>query len=751
MSRPDQKAAVAVAAPVASTPPAADPTRVVELSEPLELELGGTLPVRIAFRTWGTLSPAGDNAVVVCHALTGSADVDAWWPALMGAGRCLDPAKDFVICANVLGSCYGTTGPASLDPRTGQPYGPDFPRVTIRDMVRAQAELVRGLGVQRIRTVLGGSMGGMQALEWALLEPDLVESLVVIASTARHTPWAIALSEAQRYAIYADPKWQGGRYPADDPPAAGLAAARMMAMCMYRSSPSFQARFGRERGASAAFSVEEYLRHQGEKIVRRFDANTYLALTWAMDTHDVGRDRGSLEAALQRIEQPSLVVSIPSDVLYWPAEQREMAELMPRATFAELASPHGHDGFLIETEALDRTVADFRREQDAPAEVVPLRGKKTLRPAALASAAPSATVAATAASLLVLGKGTVGSALLGQIREQHAALERIHGAALRVCGVADSRRALFDRAGIDLATWQHDLAGAPELSAEARLELLDRLADMPTPVLVDCTGADGMPALYAEALGRGIHVVAANKKPFAAPWKEREHVFAKARAARRELRYETTVGASLPVIDTLKDLVRTGDRILRIEGAFSGTLGFICDEISRGVPLSLAVRRARDRGFTEPNPQDDLSGADVARKALILARELGYELDMAQVTVEPMVSARLLEPMAVDDFLEALTTKDESTTAWVQAERAQGKVLRYLARIDIEAGAARPTVRVGPTAVELEHPAARLRGGEAFIAFTTERYRMYPLVVQGVGAGGPVTAAGVLADVLKIV
>ncbi|MEM6796911.1 MAG: homoserine O-acetyltransferase, partial [Acidobacteriota bacterium] len=228
--------------------------------------------VEIAYRTWGRLDASGSNAVLLCHALTGSADADLWWNELFGSGRTLDPERgDFIICSNVLGSCYGSTGPASAGP-DGRPWGSAFPAVTIRDMVRAQAALLDHLGVRRLRLVAGGSMGGMQALEWPLLFPDRVDAVAAIGCSARHSAWCIGLSEAQRQAITADPKWRGGRYPPADPPAAGLAAARAMAMCTYRSWASFEQRFGRDlyaqesaEGGPAPFAVESYLRHHGTK------------------------------------------------------------------------------------------------------------------------------------------------------------------------------------------------------------------------------------------------------------------------------------------------------------------------------------------------------------------------------------------------------------------------------------------------------------------------------------------------------
>ncbi|MBC7880027.1 MAG: homoserine O-acetyltransferase [Anaerolineae bacterium] len=323
------------------------------------LESGEQLEeVEVAYRTWGNFD--GDNAVLVCHALTGSADADTWWAPLLGSERSLDPARNFIICSNILASCYGTTGPASLNPRTGRLWGADFPSITIRDMVRLQALLLNSLGIQRLKLVLGGSLGGMQALEWALLYPERVEAMAAIACSGRHSAWCIGLSEAQRQTIFADPLWQQGHYDPDQPPAAGLAAARMVAMCTYRSQTSFEARFGRERNSQHRFAIAEYLRYQGTRLVQHFDANAYVALTYAMDAHDVGENRGSYETALASILIPTLIVAIDSDVLYPPEEQQELARFIPDARFAWLHSDHGHDAFLIEMDALDEIMLNFR-------------------------------------------------------------------------------------------------------------------------------------------------------------------------------------------------------------------------------------------------------------------------------------------------------------------------------------------------------------------------------------------------------
>ena len=316
--------------------------------------------VRIAYRTWGDPANAERNTILICHALTGSADVEAWWPGMIGEGKAFDPADDYIVCSNILGSCYGTSGPASLKPGGEERYRADFPRVSVRDMVELQRCLLDQLGVEKVALVTGPSLGGMQALEWALSYPDRVGSIVPIGVGGRHSPWCIGISEAQRAAIAADPNWKDGYYSDEAPPEKGLAAARMMAVCNYRSYQSFEQRFGRESREDGRYEVQSYLQHQGDKINTRFDANTYVTLTHAMHTHDLSRGRGDYPDVLADLHQPALVVSVSTDGLYPPQEQQLLAEHLPNARYEVLASAHGHDGFLIETDELAGLVREFR-------------------------------------------------------------------------------------------------------------------------------------------------------------------------------------------------------------------------------------------------------------------------------------------------------------------------------------------------------------------------------------------------------
>jgi homoserine O-acetyltransferase len=340
-------------------------------TRPFHLESGGHLmEVTAAYETYGDLSPDGSNAILLCHALTGNAHAGGfssddpksagWWEPMIGPGRGFDTDRYFVICSNILGSCYGTTGPSSPDPATGDPYGMRFPQMNVRDMVRVQKALLDRLGVKRLVTVCGGSLGGMQALEWALMYPEIVGSLIPIGTAVRHSPWCIGLNDIGRQAIMNDPSWRGGSYHPFGQPERGLSLARQVAMITYRSDLSFARRFGRERRErDGAFQVESYLRYQGEKLVQRFDANSYLYITRAMDLHDIGRARGDTAEVLGRLRLPVMCIGISSDILYPVHEQRAIAAGIPGAVYREIVSDDGHDAFLIEYGQMTAFIREF--------------------------------------------------------------------------------------------------------------------------------------------------------------------------------------------------------------------------------------------------------------------------------------------------------------------------------------------------------------------------------------------------------
>ncbi len=363
--------------------------RCVLLPDGVALDCGVQLaPVSIALCSYGTLNAARDNAILVCHALTGDQYVaephpltgkPGWWARMVGPELPIDTDRYFVLCMNVLGGCMGSTGPRSPQPEGegAEPWGTDFPPITIRDMVRAQRQVIAELGIGRLFAVIGGSMGGMQVLQWAASYPELVFAAVPIATAAFHSAQNIAFNEVSRQAIFADPDWQGGRYWADGlVPARGLAVARMMAHITYLSEEALTRKFGRRLrrdpyNAEAPlslfgdmFEVESYLRHQGSSFVSRFDANSYLTVTRAMDYFDIGADYdGDLASAFAGTHTRFCVVSFSSDWLFPTGQSRAVARALNRAaanvSFVEIESDKGHDAFLLDEPALDRTIRGF--------------------------------------------------------------------------------------------------------------------------------------------------------------------------------------------------------------------------------------------------------------------------------------------------------------------------------------------------------------------------------------------------------
>lgn len=314
---------------------------------PFPLETGHTLPeLRIAYHTYGTPNTARDNVVWVCHALTANSDVADWWPHTVEAGRFLDPARHYVVCANILGSHYGTTGPLHVNPATGRPYYRDFPPFTIRDMVRAHRLLADALGIGTIDTLIGSSVGGFQAVEWAVEEPQRIRKLILIATAAKASPWSIAIDETQRMAIEADASFGE---PRDDAAMAGLAAARAIGLLSYRGSRGYNLTQQDREELPARHRASTYQQYQGEKLCRRYNAYSYYAILNAFDTHDAGRGRGGVAAALARIRARTLVVGITTDLIFTPGEMRELHAMIPGSRYHEIDSPFGHEAFWSST------------------------------------------------------------------------------------------------------------------------------------------------------------------------------------------------------------------------------------------------------------------------------------------------------------------------------------------------------------------------------------------------------------------
>lgn len=660
----------------------------------------------IGFHTWGRLNARRDNVIWVCHALTASSDVASWWSALFGPGKALDPQRHFIVCANVLGSCYGSVGPAS--PRgDGRTWGKDFPAVSVADIVSHQQLLFEHLGLRGIELVIGGSMGGFQALEWARREPNRVQRVALVASSWRQPADAVALAELQSSIVRLDPEFADGRYAADAGPQQGLALARQLGHHSYRSGEEFDRRFGRQRREDGRLQVLSYLDYQGSKLVRRFDANSYLRLNTAMNEFDLAANLPPA-SALGAIKTPTLVVAINSDRLYPPREQAELARLLPHAQLLRIDSTRGHDGFLADADSFEPALRDFLSRSVA---ATPLR--IPTKPAD-ARPRPVALIGAT---------GRVGGALLPLLAAQPQRY--------RLVAVANRRGILCDPGGLDPTLAAQRLSD-PKSTVRP---LHQAAALLPAgTAIIDATAARAVADAYLGWLEAGHDLVAANKLGFAgAQWPQLWRY-------QPRLGISAVVGAGLPILSSVRRLRASGDQLLGLAASLSGTLNFLLDRLHNAVALPAALDEAVQLGLAEPDPSADLKGEDVARKLLVILRAADIDIDWEQIELVPLVAPRL---------------PDQDEASWLEAARLQwrerveeaeqqGERWVYRAEYDGE------QARVGPVCVERSHPLAQTRGAANLALLETEFHQPQPLLVAGNGAGPIVTAAALLADLAEL-
>ncbi len=333
-------------------------THIYKYEQPFILECGVTLPqIHIAYTTHGHLNAAKDNVVWIFHALTANSDPAEWWPGLVGTGKLFDPELHFIVCANMPGSCYGSIGPLELNPDTTEPWYHDFPFFTTRDMIRGYHHLRQHLGIEKIHTGIGGSMGGQQLLEWAIEEPDLFRNIFPLATNAQHSPWGIAFNASQRMSIEADKTWLERTRDAG---IEGMKVARSIALISYRHYETYSKSQSETNDDSiSAYKSESYQRYQGEKLARRFNAFSYYKLSQGMDAHNVGRGRRSIIEALKKIRAKTLVIGIETDILFPLVEQRFLADHIPGAEYKAIQSHYGHDGFLLEFDQIEQIIREF--------------------------------------------------------------------------------------------------------------------------------------------------------------------------------------------------------------------------------------------------------------------------------------------------------------------------------------------------------------------------------------------------------
>lgn len=588
-----------VAEDAAGVPPVVTAvTRVIAGSErPFVLESGDRLaPVELAYETYGELAADGANAVLVCHPLTLDAHasgIDAagrrgWFDEVIGPGRCIDTDKWFVVCSNSLGGCSGSTGPTSAAGNSHlRTCG--FPPVTVRDMVRAQRLLLDQLGVRRLALVLGGSTGGMQALEWTLIYPDLVERACVIATSAGPSPLRLGFSAVTRGIFEL-----GG---AGGDPKGALRVARKLAMINYRSEEEFDRRFGSPAGCDEIRAddrgIEAYLEHHGRMLVERFDVDSYRTLLGACDTHDVGRERGGIAAALATVRAPVLCIGITSDRLYPAAEVREIARRIPRGRYRELDLPNGHDSFLIHTDAVASALADWELFDAQPSSSVESTPRSAPR------GVPRLPAGDGVVRLGLFGYGTVGRGVFSLLagRQNSPTADRVRLAG--IC-VRNSRRAVA--------------AGAPAslVVTDAR-ELLD---DVTLDVIVELIGGEHEALqIITGALRSAQTVITANKLVVA------RHLPALRALVERhggQLLYGAAVCGSIPVLKIIDETLES-DTIVSIRGIVNGSTNYILSQMCRGRSYEQVLDEARRSGFLEADASADLLGYDSAQKLSILA------------------------------------------------------------------------------------------------------------------------------------
>lgn len=527
-------------------------------NQPFELERGGILPeLTIAFSTYGKLNAAHDNVIWVCHALTADSDVASWWPHTVEAGKFLDPAEHFIICANILGSHYGTTGPLHVNPATGRPYYKDFPELTIRDMVRAHRLLADILGIHRIHTLVGSSVGGFQAVEWAVQEPERIGKLVLIATAAKASPWSIAIDETQRMAIEADSTF-GEPYATAG--MKGLAAARAIGLLSYRGPEGYDLSQQDESDDFSSHRACTYQQYQGEKLCRRYNAYSYYKILNAFDTHDVGYQRGGVAAALQRITAECLVVGISTDIIFTVPEMQALHRMLPRSTYHQIDSPFGHDGFLVEHEQLNRILSSIQ----------PMNKIK----------------------IGLFGFGVVGQGIFQVLSKSRNA----HAEIVKICVRSNKPRSI----------------DASYFTTDPEVILSNPEIDLIVEVIDDAAASY---KIVKAALQKGIPVVSGNKAMLARHLPELIDLQKKHNVA---LLYDASSCGSIPVIRNLEEYY-DNDLLLEVKGILNGSSNYILSRVfDHQESYDAALAQAQALGFAESDPSFDIEGYDSLFKLVII-------------------------------------------------------------------------------------------------------------------------------------
>ncbi|MBR9922612.1 MAG: alpha/beta fold hydrolase [Bacteroidetes bacterium] len=661
--------------------------------------------------------PLGSAPVVlVIHALTGNSAVAGeagWWNYLIGDGMTIDTRHYSILAFDIPGNGFSGRKTAIL---------PRHDLYTARDIARLFGLGLRQLGIKKLHAIIGGSLGGGIAWELAALQPDLSKHLVPIAADWKATDWIIAHNRVQEEIL------QHSRRP--------LEIARMMAMLFYRSGTSFTEKFGRKKqDLQNSFQVESWLLHHGIKLKNRFSIQSYKTMNHLLSSIDISRGRESVQAVLSSIKSKVHQIAVNSDIFFEAGENKRSHHLLRKAGveahYSEIDSIHGHDAFLIEFDQLNQML-----QQTFPVPRV--------NGSARSDSDESQNQKAVTWNLALFGPGAVGSTLLKQIRESREKILLKKGIDLKVIAVANSSSLILSDE--NLAEGWHPKAIQQGISYQLD-DLLDYVRDknFENLIAIDATSGDRLSSRYNDLLAAGFHLVSANKTANTFPFEAYAELRNNLQKYQRTFRYETNVGAGLPLISTIRELHESGEQIRKIRGVFSGSLSYLFNRFGRReLSFSEILEEARQFGLTEPDPREDLDGMDVARKLLILARELQLESNLEDVQVESLIPKALLHTRELNSFLsqrEILDEHFEKRKAGLPANH----VLRYVGEVDILKG----KLSVQLQDVPVESSLGQVRGADSIFEIYSESYRQ-PMVIQGAGAGLDVTARGLLSDILKV-
>ncbi len=660
----------------------------LKIEQTIVLESGFSLiNPQIAYHTYGTLNEDKSNVVWITHALTANSDVFDWWPGLVGEKDLINSSDHFIVCANILGSHYGTTSPLSTNPENGQPYYHTFPEFTIRDIVALHIELANYLGIDQIHLLMGGSMGGHQALEWAILEPERIDHLAVIASSAVHSPWGVAFNESQRWAIENDPSWNLSRNNAG---IEGMKTARSLALLSYRNFKTYQ-KTQQPSDDNLLFPdrASSYQKYQGEKLANRFNAFSYWYLSKAMDSQNVGRDRGGVEEALAKIQAKSIIISLEDDVLFPISDQLRLVKGIPNAVHQFIPSFYGHDGFLIETKNIRKSLVTFLNNQHTNKD-------EKRRTEALLINKKQTNTSNDQINLGIIGLGTVGLSLYEQ---------------LNLRSEINIKKIIVRRKGID--------RGIP--NALIGYDASELMEDAQVPVVIEVIDdADAAYEFAKQVLRKGKILISANKKMLAhhlKELKELELIFG------GKLLYEASVGGAIPILRVINEYYQS-EPIQKIEGIINGSTNYILTRMGEeSIPFSEALKEAQIKGFAESNPTLDVDGYDAAYKATLLAHTA------FNVYLDPKEVERVgISNISIED---------------IQAARVFNQKIKLIATIE-KSETGKVAVSVKPRFL---NPSDHLYNVDFELnAINIEGLYSGSNTLKGKGAGGHPTASAVAAD-----